>query len=274
MNNMDALIFDIQNASYVDGPGVRTVIFFKGCNMRCQWCHNPEGLSRNPQLMVYKSKCTRCGGCGRICQNDPCALCGRCADICPAEARKLCGVRLSLDDVFTKVKRQQPFFESSGGGVTCSGGECMMQPDFLCELLALCRQEGIHTAVDTAGNVPWPDFQKVLPVTDLFLYDIKCVSPALHKAYTGADNALVLDNYKRLREIAKVRVRIPIIKGFNTDARELENIAAFLREYPPEDVEPLMYHSLGRHKYEALGLVAADFEPTPAELMKKELFIN
>lgn len=167
---MKAVIFDIQRNSFVDGPGIRTTVFFKGCNMRCKWCHNPESQSAQKQMMYYKDKCTGCGKCAKVCPNQlkKCDFCGKCELYCPADARKICGKEYSADEVFNEIAKDKTFYENSGGGATFSGGECMLQIGFLCEILKKCKENGIHTAVDTAGNVPWEYFEKILPYTDIF----------------------------------------------------------------------------------------------------------
>ena len=152
-----AMIFDIQRNSFVDGPGIRTTVFFKGCNLRCKWCHNPESQSFEKQMLFYKDKCTGCGKCREVCPNhlQSCDFCGKCELYCPAEARKICGREYTSDEVLAEVIKDKAFYDNSGGGVTFSGGECMLQLDFLREILEKCKSAGIHTAVDTAGNVPW-----------------------------------------------------------------------------------------------------------------------
>ena len=193
---MKAVIFDIQRNSFVDGPGIRTTVFFKGCNMRCKWCHNPESQSAQKQMMYYKDKCTGCGKCAKVCPNQlkKCDFCGKCELYCPADARKICGKEYSADEVFNEIAKDKTFYENSGGGATFSGGECMLQIGFLCEILKKCKENGIHTAVDTAGNVPWEYFEKILPYTDIFLYDVKAFSEDLHKRGTGVSNKLILEN--------------------------------------------------------------------------------
>ena len=254
---MKGLIFDLQRASYVDGPGIRTTVFFKGCNLKCAWCHNPESQCCYPQMMFYKDKCTDCGICKSICENpDSCTLCGKCALYCPNDARRICGNDITVEEVFNEIAKDISYYENSGGGVTFSGGECMLQIDFLKNLLIRCKENGINTAIDTAGNVPYAYFEKILPYTDIFLYDIKCMDTELHKKYTGTDNVLILDNLKRLLKTdKKVIIRIPIICGINDNENEMTKIKNFLNENgKAEKIELLPYHSLGENKYYALNM--------------------
>ena len=215
---MKAIIFDIQRGSYVDGPGIRTTVFFKGCNLKCKWCHNPESQSCKKQMLFYKDKCSGCGKCKTVCQYSlkNCDFCGKCALFCPNEAREICGKEYTIEEVFAEIIKDKDFYLSSGGGVTFSGGECMLQIDFLREILQKCKENGIHTAVDTAGSVPWEYFERILPYTDLYLYDVKCISEELHKDGTGAANTLILKNLKKLSKTEKeIIVRAPVIPEFN-----------------------------------------------------------
>lgn len=252
---MNTIIFDIQRNSFVDGPGIRTTVFFKGCNLRCRWCHNPESQAFEKQMMIYKDKCIGCGKCKEVCPNhlEKCDFCGKCELYCPADARKICGKEYTADEVFSEIIKDKAFYENSGGGVTFSGGECMLQIDFLSEILKKCKENGIHTAVDTAGNVPWESFEKILPFTDLFLYDIKAFSSELHKIGTGVTNTLILENLKRLSGKTDIIIRIPIIGGYNDSEAELEQIALFLKGIKIIKAELLPYHAMGEHKYDALG---------------------
>ena len=254
---MKATIFDIERNSYVDGPGIRTTVFFKGCNLRCAWCHNPESQSPKPQMMFYKSKCTGCGKCKEKCPNalETCSLCGRCTLYCPHDAREICGKEYTVDEVMREILKDKVFYDNSGGGVTFSGGECMLQIDFLEELLRECKKNNVHTAVDTAGHVPFEWFERILPFTDLFLYDVKCFDSEKHKEFTGVSNELILSNLKRLLESGKnVWIRIPIIPEVNDHEAELVAIKSLLSSYGyPEKVELLPYHAMGEHKYAAIG---------------------
>lgn len=255
---MEATIFDIQRGSYVDGPGIRTTVFFKGCNLRCRWCHNPESQHRETQMLFYRDRCVSCGKCKSVCpeQGKTCTLCGRCTLFCPEDARELCGKNVTVDEIFRQIAKDKQFFETSGGGVTCSGGECMLQADFLCELLRRCREADIHTAVDTAGNVPWDAFEKILPYTNLFLYDIKCITEDRHIAGTGVSNRRILENLRRISAVfsGQIHIRIPVVPGFNDSAEEMEKIRLFLKKISCNQVELLPYHRLGEHKYAALGM--------------------
>ncbi len=269
---MTTTIFDIQRNSYVDGPGIRTTVFFKGCNLRCAWCHNPESQSAKPQMMFYKNKCTGCGKCKEKCPNalEACALCGRCTIFCPRDARKICGKEYSVDEVLREIIKDKTFYENSGGGVTFSGGECMLQIDFLTEILKACKENGIHTAVDTAGHVPYDQFERIIPYTDLFLYDIKCFDSELHKQYTSLGNELILENFKRLSGTGKpIWVRIPIIPTINDSLEEMIKIKTFLDLCrKPEKIELLSYHALGEHKYSALGMCVRKFDAPNSNTME------
>lgn len=204
-------VFEIINGSCVDGPGLRTTIFFKGCNMRCKWCHNPEGID-------YK-----------------------------------CGKFYSVDELLEKVLKYKNYFGEKGG-VTLSGGECMLQSDFIVELLKKLKENNIHTVIDTAGNVEWKEFEKVIPYTDLFLYDLKCYSEELHIKNTGVSNKLILSNLYKLSKISDIIVRIPIIPTVNTDENELDKMSLYLENIKKKGIELLPYHSLGEDKYKKLGI--------------------
>lgn len=247
-----AVIFDIQRNSFVDGPGIRTTVFFKGCNLACRWCHNPESQSDKTQILFYKDKCRACGRCSGVAEDD-------CDFICFNDARNVCGKEYTTEAVFDEIVKDKLYFEVSGGGVTFSGGECMLKIDFLCEMLKMCRKSGIHTAVDTAGNVPWEYFERVIPYTDLFLYDLKAFTPELHKAGTGVDNARIIDNFKKLSSKSKIIVRIPIIGGFNDSLDEMNRIALLVKSCGNPSTELLPYHAMGEHKYSALNRKCESF---------------
>ena len=268
-----ANIFDIQRGSFVDGPGMRTTVFVKGCNLSCAWCHNPESQSARPEILYYKSRCTGCGKCKQLCANslESCNLCFKCAEGCPSEARAACGRLYTPDEILREAVKDRLFYETSGGGVTFSGGECMLSIDFLSEALRLCRENGIHTAVDTAGAVPYAYFERILPYPDLFLYDVKMLDPEKHKFYTGVDNKLIFDNLGALLDGgARVTVRVPVIAGVNDSEEEMRSIKAFLDLHGGAEAELLPYHSMGEHKYEALGRAKPSFT-SPSEERLTEL---
>lgn len=268
---LTATIFDIERNSYVDGPGIRTTVFFKGCNLKCRWCHNPESQSPKPQMMFYKDKCKGCGKCKVFCPNhlESCDLCGKCTVYCPVDARRVCGRTYTIDEVFEEVIKDKAFYENSGGGVTFSGGECMLQIDFLLEILKKCKENGIHTAVDTAGHIPWESFEKIIPDTDLFLYDIKAMNDEIHKEYTGVSNSLILENLARLlKSNVGVWVRVPIIPGVNDTEDEMKKIKSFFEANGyPEKVELLPYHAMGENKYSAIGENVCTFNTPTNETM-------
>ena len=266
-----ATIFDIQRNSHVDGPGIRTAVFFKGCNLRCAWCHNPESQSPKKEMLFYKNKCTGCRKCKERCANNlaSCDLCGKCVLYCPQDAREICGKEYTADALLSVILKDKVFYDASGGGVTFSGGECMLQIDFLTEILRLCKENGIHTAVDTAGHVPYESFERILPYTDLFLYDVKCYDSEKHKRYTGVGNELILENLVRLLCSDKdVWVRIPIVPSVNDSAQEMTAIRRLLDKHgSPKRVELLPYHTMGEHKYEAVGKRSQSFSVPSKEQM-------
>ena len=270
MSERTATIFDIQRNSFVDGPGVRTTVFFKGCNLRCAWCHNPESHASEPQLMFYQSKCTDCGKCRII---DPYSA----EFFCPNDAKTLCGKEYTVAEVLKEILKDKRFYDVSGGGVTFSGGECMLQIDFLEEILKACKKHDVHTAIDTAGNVPYERFERILFYTDIFLYDVKCYDSDIHRKYTGVSNELILSNLNRLLKMNKaVWIRIPIIPGVNDSEEEMQRIKAFLYSCRyPEKIELIPYHAMGEYKYAAFGKEAQIFSVPSEEKMTqlKNIFL-
>lgn len=279
MNNQStATIFDIQKCSFVDGQGIRTTVFFKGCNLKCKWCHNPESQSPKREMMIRKSRCVGCGKCLEKCPNDLklCQLCGKCTVYCPGSAREIVGKEYTVDEVLSEILADKLFYASSGGGATFSGGECMLYADFLSELIRRCKENGIHTAVDTAGCVPYDSFLKVIPYTDMFLYDLKAFSEDLHRNGTGVSNRLILENLKRLSDETDrdIVIRIPVIPGYNATIEELSAMADFLDALRIKSVELLPYHTMGDHKYESLGRTPTAYEvPSDEDMARyKEIF--
>lgn len=258
------IIFDIQRNSFVDGPGIRTTVFFKGCNLRCKWCHNPESQNAQKEILLYKNKCTGCGRCKELTVDDE-------NFICFNDAKEICGKEYTVDEVFAEIIKDEAFYEASGGGVTFSGGECMLQIGFLSKILKKCKENGIHTAVDTAGNVPWKDFEKIMPYIGMFLYDIKAMNEEVHKAYTGVTNSLILKNLaKLLKSDVSIWVRVPIVPGANDSEEEMENIKAFFDANGyPEKLEFLPYHAMGEHKYAKLGKSVEKFDAPDKSKIEK-----
>lgn len=266
---MKGLIFDIKPYSINDGPGIRITLFLKGCPLNCVWCHNPEGISPHVQKMYSKQKCIGCGTCvdecpvnaltltadGIVTDTDLCTLCGRCADVCPTLAIEMIGRQVTVDEMMDLIRKEVTTIDQSQGGVTISGGEPLMQDDFLIELLDAIGHEGLHRAVDTTGMVKTETLLKVAKRTDLFLYDLKAMDPVVHKRYTGVRNEKILDNLRILAESgAKIIVRIPLIDGVNADANNIRQTAEFITALPGDiPVNLLPYHDIARVKHERLG---------------------
>ena len=241
-------IFNIQRFCTNDGPGIRTTVFLKGCPLNCLWCHNPEGKSRDKQILFYQDKCTHCGKCAELTVDD--------ADFfCVNDAKKICGKELSAEDVMVEVLKDRVYYKNSGGGLTLSGGEPLSQFEFSLALLKLAKEEGLHTAVETCGYVPTKELLEITKFVDLFLFDWKITDGELHKKYIGADNSLIRENLAALDEIgAKVILRCPIIPDVNDNAEHLRGISELANSLgcvTEVQIEP--YHAFGTHKYKSLG---------------------
>lgn len=262
---INAEIFDISRCSFVDGPGIRTTFYFKGCNLRCKWCHNPESWINQPQLLFYSDKCLHCGLCSNVCSfggisdRSRCIACGKCAEICPHGARQLMGKTADVEDL-VKIAVADKAFYGEDGGITCSGGECLLQIDFLESFFKQLKAEKINIAVDTACNVPREALERIMSLTDIFLVDVKCISPELHKEFTGVDNERILENIRFLSDHnSRIWVRIPVIKECNGNEEEMRKIADFVNSINVERVELLPYHTLGINKAKAAGYEAVKF---------------
>jgi len=268
-NAAEGMVFNIMRFSVSDGPGIRTTVFLKGCPLHCVWCHNPESIDRGPEILIRQERCIRCGSCAEDCEEhaivrvgdryetdrDLCVACGGCIDACAADAREMIGRKMRTDEVMEDVLRDRLFYERSGGGVTFSGGEPLLQHEFLHELLTTCKQEGLHTAVDTTGFTTPAILEKIAALTDLFLYDLKSVDDDIHTRFTGVSNEIILANLRRLAEWnASVIVRIPIVPGVNDDAGSIANAGAFVASLKTvKELHLLPYHRTGVAKLDRLG---------------------
>ncbi len=265
------LAFNLQQFSTEDGPGIRTTVFMKGCPLRCAWCHNPEGMSPHPDLMWYDVRCVAARECLRACAENAlaltpqgmqierarCTLCGKCADACPAAALEVIGKEWTPDALMEQLLKDKVFYETSGGGITFSGGEPMQQVDFLCEVLPRCQDAGLRVTLDTCGAVAWERYARVLPFVDLVLLDLKIMDAARHQAATGVSNEIILDNARRIADAGKTMwIRTPVIPGYTDDRANIEAIARFIRDALPtvERWDLLAYTNLGKPKYHRLDM--------------------
>lgn len=263
------ILLDPKRFAVHDGPGIRTTFFLKGCPLKCIWCHNPESISTKPQLAYYAHKCIHCGECTTVCpaeahtmlegkhvfESARCKVCGTCEPGCLGNALKLYGQRMTVEDALKIALEDCAFYRESGGGVTLSGGEPLIQTEFSLEFLAALKKAGIHTALDTCCFVPREALQAALPVTDLFLVDFKHADSAEHRKLTGQPNERILDNLRFLSESgAKIEIRIPFVPGCNDSDANMEASGRFLGALNIECVKLLPYHSLARTKYASLGM--------------------
>lgn len=282
---MRGIITDIQRFSLHDGPGIRTTVFLKGCNLRCFWCHNPETLKRSPQVQVYPERCIGCGACVTACSHDArqqldgeilydrarCVECGTCAATCYAEAVVVVGRTVTADEVVAELLRDRAFYETSGGGVTLSGGEPLLQKDFALAIFKACSEAGIHTALETNAAWPWERAAPLIRATDLVMMDLKTLNDRIHREVTGASNLIVRRNAVRIARLGKpLIVRTPVIPGVNDTESDMRKIGAFLAGLPGLlYYELLPYHPLGADKYRRLGIEcgASALNPPQAKRM-------
>lgn len=267
---MTGRVFNIQRFSVNDGPGIRTTVFLKGCPLHCKWCHNPESISSDGQLIIRDDRCVRCGNCFALCKNhavrrvdggfstvrDLCVACGECIEVCNSGAREMAGKEMSEAEVIAELDKDVIFYEQSGGGVSFSGGEPLLQHEFLTSLLRACKAKGFHTTVDTTGLASPEVLSRVAAFTDLFLFDLKMIDDEKHREYTGVSNNLILSNLKQLGEWKKdVIVRIPVVPGVNDDPDSMKKAGAFVASLGNvTEIHLLPYHTIGLEKYRRLGM--------------------
>ena len=278
-------VMDVKRFAVHDGPGIRTTFFLKGCPLRCRWCHNPEGLSPEPQLAYYAHKCRNCGGCASVCpagahtfengvhrfDREKCRNCGKCELWCPAAALKLYGRPMTVAEALKTAREDVIFYADSKGGVTLSGGEPLLQPLFARDLLAACRNDGIHTALDTSCFAEREVLDEVIPFTDMFLVDFKHPDPEEHKRLTGRSNDLIRANLRHLSDVgARIEIRIPLVPGCNDAPEVLTEAGKFLGGLNVEAVRLLPYHPQAETKYAALDMTYRLPDAVPPESEKLE----
>lgn len=270
--SVTGMVFDVKRFATGDGPGIRTLIFVKGCPLRCVWCANPESQLANPEIIFHRARCVGCGRCAQACpvgaispddtfglnvDRDACTVCGDCVSACLYEAREVVGKTVSVGEMLTLIRRDRRFYDRSGGGVTLTGGEPLQQRAFSVELLKACRAAGIHTAMETCGFADSSCVDAVLPHLNLLFYDIKHMDPEIHRELTGQSNDLILGNLERAAaafDEGMIIVRMPWVPGCNGDGAVLEQIVDFVATLPNIDhIEVMPYHRLGSAKYEGLG---------------------
>jgi len=272
-NTESAVVFNIQKFSIHDGPGIRTTVFFKGCPLDCKWCHNPESKRSDIEMIVDYEKCIACKRCVYICKKNAieidldsetykfkhnqveCNWCGECVYNCVSNAREIIGNINTVDEVFDEIMKDKVFYDSSGGGVTLSGGEPLMQSEFIYKLLLKLKEANIHTAIDTSGFVNFSVFERIVPYTDLFLYDIKTINDEDHKKYIGVSNKLIIENLLKLNNIHNnINIRLVIIEGVNANIAHINGVLNLLKETKIQDINLLPYHDISGNKYKKLGL--------------------
>lgn len=281
------IIFDIQKYAIDDGPGIRTTVFLKGCPLRCLWCHNPEGMDMSPVIGWHEKNCAKCLKCIEVCPKSAimlqegrivtkeslCDLCGRCVKECPTNAREMIGKTVTVDELFAELIEDRAFYQESNGGITCSGGEPLMQAEFVAALFRKCKEEGIHTALDTSGYGEWEAFERVLPFTDLVLFDLKNMDAAKHVFLTGVDPSKIWNNFERLARMRiPICIRCPVIPGCVDDEYNFRKVAEFAARFDSvQGIEILPYHRLGEPKYLMLNRKyhLVGLEPPPAGLMER-----
>ena len=263
-----ALVFDIQRFCLHDGPGIRTVLFFKGCALRCAWCHNPESHHARQEVAFFAHCCVQCHACREVCPKTAiltgpdrridhalCDGCGNCVSSCLTRALRMIGKTWETADLFAEVRKDRDFFISSGGGVTLSGGEPMLQTAFLEGFLPSLRGDGMHVTLETCGHFPWADMERIAPFLDLIYFDLKHMDQASHESFTTRGNGLILENFRRLAAaFPRLQARMPVIPGINDDEKNICATAALLHECGMDTIHCLPYHRLGEAKLGRIGM--------------------
>ncbi len=268
-DRLEGLIFDIKRFASDDGPGIRTTVFFKGCPLNCIWCHSPESISRQPELVFYESRCIKCGKCVAVCayqaqyftekgkrkiDRTKCQTCGKCCEACYAGALEMKGNYLGVKEIYDEIEKDVIFFVNSGGGVTLSGGEPTLQSAFVVSLLRKLKKNGIHTALDTCGFVKWEILEELVPYVDLFLYDIKHMDAEKHIEYTGVSNQLILENLEKLAGAGKeILLRVPLVPGYNDSETNIVSIVRCAKKLHLGEIDFLPYNEIAEAKYEWVG---------------------
>jgi pyruvate formate lyase activating enzyme len=281
------VVFNIDRMTVHNGPGLRTVVYLKGCPLRCLWCSTPESQKPHPEIAIYPDRCTHCGYCAPVCplhaikltketisiNRAQCDNCGKCAEVCYPEALKLLGQVMTVEELLEEVKKDIVFYKQSGGGVTVSGGEPLLAPEFLKRFLSACREEGISAGIDTCGHVPWENIEQVLPYVDFFLWDIKHMDPVKHREFTGVTNELILSNARALSKVGiPLYIRVPVIPGYTDSDRNIKAICKFALELPSVvRVDLLFMHHLGKARYDSLNRVypIADVPTIPNDVLQR-----
>lgn len=290
---MSGYVSSIKRYMRHDGPGIRTTVFLKGCPLRCIWCSSPQTWKVQPEAVFLQSKCIGCGKCLKACKYGAikmnpgehridykkCVSCGSCARVCPSQAIRMDGQEMTHEEVVAIVERDKSYYRSTGGGITISGGEVTMQPDFAIDILKLCHERGIHRCIETCGYCEWETLERILKEVDIVYIDLKHLDEGIHKKLTGLSNAKILDNIRKAAasKLCRVVLNIPAIPGCNADKENLKALADFMHECGLTDLRYLEFHKLGQHEYEELGMEYAvkDIESlTPEQNEENQEFLR